>query len=119
MLVSSEKLAVVFQKVKQVKEHTDLYCLVPDNIPVSIEELQHVVSDMYGLNIEKTEVAFQAEFIRGMLERYEDGRNRILIKADQSKDMKRLATAKELSQLVIDEAEDWSPKGADTIDGGF
>lgn len=116
MLVSSDKCLAVFQKVKQIKEHKILYCLSRDHIPVSIEDLEWVIGDMYKLTINKEEVSFEADFLRGMLERYENGNVRILIWQGQAIDWKRFVTTKELLHLVIDEEEDWSPEGSETID---
>ncbi|WP_417489453.1 ImmA/IrrE family metallo-endopeptidase [Maricaulis sp.] len=116
MLVEDEHMAMVLKKVQLVKEHKMLLCLAGDRIPVSIEDLQHTAADMYDLTIEKYEVTFDGDFVRGMMERYHDNRVRILVRADQPTNMKRFVAAKEIAHVVIDEKEDWAPDGATTID---
>jgi Zn-dependent peptidase ImmA (M78 family) len=115
-MITFDRLKVVLQKVRNIQEHQKLMCLDGDRIPVSIEDLQYVVKDMYGFTkIEKFDVAFAAEFTRGMLERYADKTAKIYIRKDQSDDWKRYIAAKELCHLVIDEPEDFSPDGHSTI----
>jgi Zn-dependent peptidase ImmA (M78 family) len=115
-MITFDRLKVVLQKVRQIQEHQKMMCLAGDRIPVSIEDLQYVVKDMYGFTeIEKFDVAFTAEFTRGMLERYSNNTAKIYIRKDQPDDWKRYIAAKELCHLVIDEPEDFSPDGHSTI----
>ncbi len=116
MLLHTSKIETVYRKVKQIREHMATYCLAPDRAKLSIEDLKWTISDMYGLKILIKEVAFEGEHLRGMVERYED-RARILLRADQPEDWLRFTAAKELCQLAIDEKEDWSPRGHETITG--
>lgn len=115
MLLSADRFEAVFQKVKQIREHMRMYCLVPDRAKMSIEDLQWCIGDMYDLKIEKFEVAFDSIFLYGMVERY-PGRARILVRKDQPEDSMRFVTTKELCQLALDEREDWSPRGTETLD---
>jgi hypothetical protein len=105
-----------FETAQRIKEHQDLYCLSPDRIPVSIDDLNYVVSDMYGLKIDLLDVAFQADFIRGMVERFAEGRVRISVRRSQDKDWKRFVAAKELCQIAIGEEETWSAEGTNTLE---
>jgi Zn-dependent peptidase ImmA (M78 family) len=115
-MITFDRLKVVLQKVRQIHEHRKMMCLDGERIPVSIEDLQYVVKDMYDFaKIEKFDVAFAAEFTRGMLERYSDKTAKIYIRKDQSDDWKRYIAAKELCHLVIDEQKDFSPDGHSTI----
>lgn len=116
MLLSNEKLEVVFRKVKHIKEHMKRCCLAPDRAKLSVEDLQWAISDMYDLKIEKFEVAFDGQFLHGLVERYEK-RARILLRKDQVEDMMRFVSVKELCQVALDEAEDWSPAGTETLEG--
>jgi hypothetical protein len=49
-----------------------------------------------------------------VVERYAD-RARILLRAGQGDDWMRFTATKELYHLAIDEKEDWSPRGHETI----
>jgi hypothetical protein len=115
MLLSAARFEMVFRKIKQIKEHRNAYCIAPDRAKMSVEDLQWCIADIYGLKIEKKEVAFDSMFLLGMVERYAD-RARILLRKDQPEDSMRFVTTKELCQLAIDEPEDWSPRGTETLD---
>jgi Zn-dependent peptidase ImmA (M78 family) len=115
MLIASQKFATAFKKVLQIKEHKDLYCLDPSRIPVSIEDLVHVVSDMYGLKISINEVVFEGDRVRGLVERYNNQRALIYIRHNMTPELKRFSVTKELMHLAIDEHEDWSVNGVATI----
>lgn len=115
MLVSHENLKSTFRKVKHIKEHMKAYSLAPDRAKLSIEDLEWCISDMYGIAIEKIEVDFEGEILRGLIERYESSA-RILVRAGQGEEWMRFTSVKELCHVVIDEREDWSPSGHETIE---
>lgn len=119
MQVDFQKVLEVFRKVKQLKEHADLYCLDPKRIPVSISDMTRVVADMYGLNIETYEVVFAGDRLRSLVERYADNRAIIYVKHDLTPEVQRFSVTKELMHLVIDEPEDWSPAGVTTLQSFF
>ncbi len=115
MLVTTKRIEAVYRKVKHIKEHMQKNCLAAERAKLSIEDLRWCISDMYNLKILKIEVAFEGMYLRGMVERYKD-RARILIRAGQGEEWMRFTTAKELCHLAVDELEDWSPKGHETIE---
>jgi hypothetical protein len=115
MYVDSKKLEGVFRKIKQIQEHKDIYCLSRDHIPISIEDLKFVISDMYQLKIGIQEVLFPGSFLRSVVERYNTNHALIYVKHDLPHEMKRFAVAKELMHLAIDEPEDWSIDGVETV----
>jgi len=115
MIVSSQKLEAAYRKVHQIKEHMRAHCLAPDRSKLSVQDLQWCVCDMYKLTIEMKEVAFEGEHLRGLVERYKD-RARILIRAGQGEEWVRFTAVKELCHLAMDEGEDWSPRGHETIE---
>jgi Zn-dependent peptidase ImmA (M78 family) len=117
MKVNSDKLTDVFRKVKNLQEHMHKWCIAPAEPPIRIEDVQWAVQDMYGLKISKFEVSFPADFVRGVLERRGEKEARIYIRAGQEEEWRRFVTVKELSHLLIDEREDWSPEGANIISG--
>lgn len=114
MLVSTVKIDSTYRKVKQIKEHMARYRLAPDRSKLSVEDLQWCISDMYGVEITKHEVAFEGEFLRGLVERY-DSHARILIRAGQPDEWMRFTAVKELCHIAVDQREDWSAKGHETI----
>jgi hypothetical protein len=114
MIVETARIEATFRKVKQIKEYMQQYCIAPDRTKLSIEDLQWSVSEMYDIKIEKREVLFEGDHVRGLVERYAD-RARILVRAGQGEEWMRFTAAKELCHLAIDEKEDWSPRGHETI----
>lgn len=114
MYLSLEKAIAVFKKVHLIRDHMNAYRLAPDRMRLSIEDLQWTISDMYGIKIEKHEVAFEGEYVRGMIERYND--RAVIYLRKQPEDYLRLTAVKELCHLAIDEPEDWSPYGTKTIE---
>lgn len=83
-----------------------------------MEDVQFVISSMYKVAISKEQVPFEGTMVRGLVERYgENGEAaKIYTKKDIDDDSKRFATIKELCHIMIDEKDDWSPDGAETID---
>jgi len=119
MLISGEKLTVAFKKARQVMEHKELYVLDSSRLPVSIDDLRYVVGDMYDIEINMKLVDFGSEHLRGMVESCNHGTKtaNVYVKKSQNSEWRRFIAAKELSQLIVDEDEDWNPDGVDTIDG--
>lgn len=117
MNIDNNKLVAVLNKVRVVREHLQKNCQSPQGPVLSIEDLHWAIEDIYALKIEKFDVSFDGEHVRGNVERYSDNRARIFIRASQPDDEKRLAAVKELSHIMIDEHDDWSTKGVETITG--
>jgi hypothetical protein len=115
MWVLDTKIEETFRKVKQIQEHMQRCCIAPDRAKLSVEDLHWAISDMYGIQIEKHEVAFEGEYVRGLVERYEN-RARILVRKNQEEDWLRFTNVKELCQIAISEKEDWSVDGTKTLD---
>lgn len=114
MLVNDDKMKAVYKKVKFIREEYRQYVIGNDTTYISIEDLQHIIAGMYGLEIRKTEVPGQPEFIRGMMERW--GKLiKIRLRRGQEYDWKRFTAVKEMCHAVIDEQEDWSTEGVSTI----
>ena len=114
MNLDRAKALKVFRKVKQVREEIAAYCLSHDRSVLPVEDYQRIVAQMYLLEIEKVEVAFEGTFLRGLVERYPH-RARIIVQKNQGEDWKRFTAVKELCHLVNDEQEDWSIDGVHTI----
>lgn len=122
MLIKLGVVLPVFRKVAQVRAEMDEYLLSNGTIPVPIEDLQSVVIRMYEYEIDKIEVFVErgrGQYVRAMLLIYnvtDVRRALIMVVAGQSEPWKRFAAAKELCHLVIDETEDWSHEGTNTLE---
>lgn len=120
--VYTTKLEATFRKVKEIQEFVRTYCLAPQGIKVSVEDIQWAIEQKYGLKITKELIDFPGNYIRGMLERYQDGSAHVFIREKQDEDPKangywhRFIAVKEMAHLAIDEKEDWSTDGAETLD---
>lgn len=110
MLLQTSKLLSAFEKAKAIKDHQRLYRLAHDRIPVSVEDVQWVIQDMTGITIEKHEVTTISEIahVRGILERYSEGKARILVRSNQPESWKRYTCIKELCHIAVDDVEDFS-----------
>ena len=119
MIISRDKLIVALRKARGVIEHKELYVLDGNRLPASIDDLMYVVSDMYGIEINMSLVDFHSTHLRGMVECFNGDKKRanVYVKKSQDPEWRRFIAAKELSQLINDEEEDWNPLGVDTIDG--
>jgi hypothetical protein len=115
MLLDSRKTKECFLKIRQIKEHRNIYCLSRDAIPVSAEDLFWVIGDMYNLKIDKVEVVFESEFLNSLVERFNNQTANVFVKYSLNKDGKRFAAVKELMHLALDEREDWSVDGTKTL----
>lgn len=115
MQIDHQKIVAVYDKVRMLREHMAQLCPRPQGPVLRIMDLHWAVQDMYELAITMKEVSFQAVHLKGKVERYEGMRARVLVRANLSETEKRSVAVKELCHLVIDEKEDWSPIGTDTI----
>ncbi len=115
MLIPEVRILPVFKKVKAVREHMNLYHVDGGSHRLSVDTLAKSIADMYALKIELYEVYAPGSRVAGNVERYQNGRAIILVKAELSDAMKRFVAVKELCHLMIDEDDDWSSLGVDTI----
>jgi len=117
MLLHADKLLAALKQAKEVIEHTRLYCLSSDRIPVSIVDLEWVIQDITGISISKYQVTTSTNltYFRGMLDRSSKGKARIFINANQPDYWQRYTCAKELCHILIDKESDFSQDGAQTL----
>jgi Zn-dependent peptidase ImmA (M78 family) len=116
MILQECEIARAFKKVQAVKDYVNLYN-VGGCHSLSVDTLTAAISDMYDLKIDMWEVAAPGILCAGNVERYGDGRCVIMVKVQQSEDMKRFVAVKELCHLMIDEEDDWSTLATDTLRG--
>lgn len=117
MFVDHDKLVNGFRKARQINEAYQTYVLDSSGLPLSIDDLVRVVSDIYDISVNIKSVDFQSQHLRGMIEKIGSESVNIYIKKQQEFETIRFVTVKELSHAIIDEPEDWNPAGCDTIDG--
>lgn len=117
MLIYSDQIARILNKVRVAREHLDKTWPPKDACVLSVMDFHWAVEDIYGLKVEMLKVSFRADHVRGKVERYNNGTARVLIRADQSAEFLRFVTVKELCHLIIDEEDDWSSAGVETIRG--
>ena len=117
MLIQPEEITAVLNKVRIAREHLKTACPPHDEWVLSVMDFHWAVQDIYELEIEMLKVSFSADHVRGKVERYANKRARILIRAQQTPEFLRFVTVKELCHLMIDEEDDWSFMGVETIKG--
>jgi len=116
MLIPADEIVKVLNKVRVAREHLNASWPPKDACVLSVMDFHWAVQDIYGLDIEMLKVSFSAEHVRGKVERY-SGRARVLVRASQTPEFLRFVAVKELCHLMIDEADDWSSTGVETIKG--
>ena len=116
MIIARAKFQTLLKKMQELKEDQRLYCLDPERIPVSLDDLIYIVEEKYEVCISISHVDFEGEHLRGMLERANE-RVDIYIRESQTYSWKRFITAKEIGHIVIDEPEDWAIDPVGTIGG--
>ena len=115
MLINHGDIIAAFKKVRAVREHMQLYHINGSGHQLSVDTLTASIADMYALKIELYEVFATGAYVAGNVERYADGRAVILINSEQSEAMRRFVAVKELCHLMLDEEDDWSTVGTDTL----
>jgi Zn-dependent peptidase ImmA (M78 family) len=116
MNLDAVQAITVFKSIKELREEIKRYCLAPDRPDLSVEDFQHILTQQYGIAIEKKAVTVETQFLAGMVERY-DNRAIIFIKADMDREWLRFVSTKELCHLLIDDGDmDCSSNGVETIE---
>jgi hypothetical protein len=115
MLVTHEKIESCLRKVAEVRDYIKQYSIEPLGQVLNLADFHYAVQDICDLQIEVLEVTFEGQHLRGKTELYKDKKARVLIRSGQTEYEKRLAVAKELSHLLIDEEEAYSADGIETI----
>ncbi|MBB5685640.1 hypothetical protein [Sphingobium boeckii] len=115
MNVENNKLCSTYRKVQLLQQHMMAACPGPQEPTLRIMDLRWAIQDMYALKIDMFEVSFAGTYLKGKVERYANNSARVLVRASLSDVEKRSTAVKELCHLVIDEKEDWSPLGVNTI----
>jgi hypothetical protein len=120
--VYTTKLESTFRKVRDIQDFIKTYGRAPLSTEVSVEDIQWAIEEKYGLKITLELIDFPGVHIRGMMERYQSGQANVFVRKNQASDVvvngywHRFIAVKEMAHLAIDEKEDWSVDGAETIE---
>lgn len=104
MRLKVEALAAAFTEIKKIREAVNAYCLAPDKVPVSLDDITMAVEQTYDTTIEITLVPLNSRLLRGMIEIYPK-RACIYIDAELNTPWTRYVQTKEVGHLMIINAE--------------
>jgi len=57
-----------FREAGLVREALDQYCLAPDKVPVSLDDLKYAVEQRCSIKVRQKIVGFKAQYMRGCIE---------------------------------------------------
>jgi hypothetical protein len=72
MRITIDSLHVVFVEVMKVKETVDQYCLAPDKVPVSLDDILYAINELYRVKVTPKLVPLTSTRLRGNIEIYEN-----------------------------------------------
>jgi hypothetical protein len=104
MRVKIEALATAFTEIKKVREAVNAYCLAPDKVPVSLDDITMAIEQIYGIKITTTLVPLNSRLLRGMIEIYAN-RAAIYIDAELNTPWTRYVQVKEVGHIMIMNAD--------------
>ncbi len=110
MIITSEEAYPVFLEVKRVKETLTRYCLVPDVVPSSLDDIEHAIKEEYGAAIEKKTLPFKSELVRGLIRIYDPRGSekffaQTVIDSELNLAMTRYVQTKELCHILLHHKE--------------
>jgi hypothetical protein len=115
MKTVSEHFAAMFLEVKKVRETLAMYCLAPDKVPVSLDDINEAIFQLYEVKIKTSLVPIKSELIRGMVEIYHRNAT-IYIDSALNKAWTRYVSVKETCQIMIVNAENVTEDPGDIIE---
>lgn len=111
MLITSTDALPVFREVMRVRETLNAYCLAPDKVPVSLDDIEYAICQEYEAEIEKKTLPFKSELVRGLI-RIWDTRShgfklyaQTVVDSDLNSAQTRYVQTKELCHIVLHCAE--------------
>lgn len=110
MKITSDEAYPAFIEVAKVRETLAQYCLAPDKVPVSLDDIEDAISNEYNAVVEKKTLPFKSDLVRGMIRIFRpDGadktRAQIIVDADMNHAMMRLVQTKELCHVMLHNME--------------
>lgn len=116
MYLHADKVKHAVECAQGVLEDQRIYAKDSTRIPVSIDSLHEVISELSGYTVEMREVSFEGTYLFGRIEKYDGKRAIIDVKSSLAENWKRFIACKELVHLLIDEEEDMSPYGDEMLE---
>jgi hypothetical protein len=116
MYLTRDKTLEAFRASARVLADTRLFGGDSSLIPISIDQFMDCVAEIYPNRIIKRGVNFDATNLRGRIERDVTGDARIDVRQGQLLYWRRLTAVKEHMHLLIDDEDDYSPYGDETLD---
>jgi Zn-dependent peptidase ImmA (M78 family) len=113
---TSQNLVLAFQKTgKVINACWDKAMRSPEVL--SVDDLRDIVAEMYGVEITMISVAYEADHVKSMIERWDGGKKALVaVQAGQSSVAERFAAVKELCHVIIDAPEDFSAPDCSLIE---
>jgi Zn-dependent peptidase ImmA (M78 family) len=101
----SKDIVSIFCEIRQIRECITQYCLAPDKIPVSRDDVAYAVRQVYGLQrVEYTLVPLRSNTWKGHIEFWE-GWVKILLNSEMNLAETRFTIVKELGHVVVRNAD--------------
>ena len=114
MYIDLTKTVNAFRKVRQVREEYERYAIGGIPTKISVDTLRDIVSQMYEREIVMRAVPYGAMLTRGLIAEY-GSQSIVYVSRSLDEDWLRFTVVKEICHIVIEEEEDWSVDGVETI----
>lgn len=105
--LTSAALKSVFAEVAKVRDTLNQYCLAPDKIPVSLDDLTHTAEELYGKAFTTKLVPLKSTLLRGLVEIY-DKEATIYVDSELAHGLTRFVFVKELGHVMIAHADNYT-----------
>ena len=116
MLLEGSAVGSALKKVDAIRQVVSTLCPPGDPLVFSSTNLIRAIGEAYGVKVELFEVAWSALHVSGNTERRSDNTARIYVRSDLPTQWKRFVAIKELCHVMLDEQDDWSACGIETIE---
>lgn len=107
MHITSDEAYPAFLEVARVRETLAQYCLAPDKVPASLDDIEDAISHEYNAIIEKKTLPFKSDLVRGLIRVYDPKpgedtiRAQTIIDSDMNHGMRRFVQTKELCHVML------------------
>lgn len=117
MYLSADKVTYALEIASRILKHPRICDENGPRIPISVEDLFYAVEDMSGHKINGREVDFDADFLKGRIERYDNKTANVDVRLSLGDlSLMRLVASKEVVHLLVDQDDDLSPYGDRTLE---
>lgn len=107
MLLNVSLFVPLFREVRNVRATLNAYCLEPDKVPVSLDDLKYAIEQQYDVAIKHILVPLHSDLLRGLIEMYE-GHSTIYLDSELPLAWTRYVVVKEMSHHLVNDAEYWT-----------